>query len=82
MRILNVRRWRNRLGAIVLLGVLALNGSAFMQARSLTHFGASGSPLPSPESMSLLDTLRAVTLGVTIPPAPEYAHSRRSGLRV
>lgn len=50
-------------GAVLLLGVLALNGLAYRHARRLTHFTAAGQQTPKPETLSFGEKLRALFAG-------------------
>src|SRR5690349_7195852 len=64
------RRWRYgaRLAAGVLLaGVLAVNGIAWMQARAMTHYTAAGQRTAKPEQLGLVDKVETILTGVTIP---------------
>jgi uncharacterized protein len=52
---------------LVALPLLALNGIAFMQARSMTHFVSAGQQTAKPEKLSLTDKIRVILTGVEIP---------------
>jgi uncharacterized protein len=52
---------------LIALPFLALNGFAFMQARSMTHFVSAGQRTAKPEKLSLTDKIRVILTGVEIP---------------
>jgi alpha-beta hydrolase superfamily lysophospholipase len=61
--------WRARrpiviLAALFLFGTIAINGVAFMQARAMTHFVASGSTTAPPESLSRFQKLKILLIGI------------------
>jgi uncharacterized protein len=49
-----------------LLAFLALNGVAFMQARSMTHFVKGGTRTAKPEKLGLTDKIRVILTGVEV----------------
>jgi alpha-beta hydrolase superfamily lysophospholipase len=71
-----VRRigWRRLALGVVLLGALAGNGLAWMQARAMTHYAAAGQRTAQPEALTLPEKVGAVLTGVTIP-RPENRHT-------
>lgn len=54
-------------GIVLLAMILIANFSAYMQARSMTHFAAAGSRTPSPERLGIASKLRVLLTGVTVP---------------
>lgn len=80
MRVLKYRHWGKRLGAMIMVGILVLNALAFMHARALTRFAATGQHPLAPESMSPLHKMQAVITGVTIPKPQNYYSPRDLGL--
>ncbi|NJR40439.1 MAG: hypothetical protein HC781_18415 [Leptolyngbyaceae cyanobacterium CSU_1_4] len=52
---------------LVALPFIVLNGVAFMQARSMTHFVSVGQRTAKPEKLSLTDKIRVILTGVEIP---------------
>ena len=60
------RRLRLSIGALV-LGFVGLNVLIYGQARTVTHFLPGGPRTGKPETLSLLQKLRVVALGVRIP---------------
>jgi uncharacterized protein len=60
------KQWR-RLIFIIFLPFLALNGIAFMQARSMTHFVKVGNRTAKPEKLSPTDKIRVILTGVEVP---------------
>jgi uncharacterized protein len=61
------RRWL-RWGALALgVCVLLLNAIAFMQARSMTHYVASGARTDKPENLSVFEKGWILLTGVTVP---------------
>jgi uncharacterized protein len=52
---------------LLLLPFLALNGIAFMQARSMTHLVEIGSRTAKPEKLSLPEKARVILTGVEVP---------------
>lgn len=58
----------------MLLGIVACNGIAFMQARAMTHYSQGGQRTPRIEAMSLPEKVWAVLAGVNVP-RPENAHT-------
>ena len=53
--------------ALVALLLLALNGIAFMQARSMTHFVSAGQRTAKPEKLAIANKIRVILTGVEIP---------------
>jgi hypothetical protein len=51
---------------VPLLAFLALNGVAFMQARSMTHFVKGGTRTAKPEKLGLTDKVRVILTGVEV----------------
>ncbi|MBN2492932.1 MAG: alpha/beta fold hydrolase [Planctomycetes bacterium] len=60
------RRWRT-LGALLFLGFAALNASAYLHARAMTHFVPGGARTPPPESLAFLEKLKILATGVRLP---------------
>jgi uncharacterized protein len=52
--------------ALPLVAFLALNGVAFMQARSMTHFVKGGNRTAKPEKLGLGDKVRVILTGVEV----------------
>jgi alpha-beta hydrolase superfamily lysophospholipase len=52
---------------LLALALLALNLSAFLHARAMTHFTVGGTRTPEPEALSFGQKLHALLLGVNIP---------------
>lgn len=59
---------------LLLVGLVALNASAWMQAYRMTHYASAGRPLPSIESMAWPQKLWAILTGVTVP-RPQNVHT-------
>ncbi|MBW4513674.1 MAG: alpha/beta hydrolase [Timaviella obliquedivisa GSE-PSE-MK23-08B] len=61
--------WRARLLFTILIALpfLVLNGIAFMQARSMTHFVSVRQRTAKPEQLALIDKIRVILTGVEIP---------------
>lgn len=59
--------WRKLSVTIVLIGILACNGIAWMQARAMIHFATGGERTPPIEALSLPEKAWAVLMGVHIP---------------
>lgn len=76
----HVRSWRVRLGLLLLLGIVALNAVAAMQARAMTHFVAAGERTPLPETLSATDKAWIALAGVTIPKPHNRSTPRDAGL--
>lgn len=66
---LAARLWyRRRLFAgIGFIGFLGLNVAAFLHARAMTHFSASGVKTNSPDKLSLVEKLTVLAFGVQVP---------------
>ncbi len=62
-RIFNWRRW---LLLALLVGIVALNGVAWMQAWAMTHYASAGERTPKPEDLSLLGKVETIFTGVTV----------------
>jgi alpha-beta hydrolase superfamily lysophospholipase len=67
-----LRRFRKRtvilvVSAILILGFIALNLIAYMQARSMTHFVEGGIRTSHVESLTLTEKLKILFVGVNIP---------------
>ncbi|MEO8287705.1 MAG: alpha/beta hydrolase [Chloroflexota bacterium] len=58
----------------LLIGVLALNCVAWMQAWAMTHYAPAGVRTPKPEEMSFGEKIGAVLTGVTVP-RPQNEHT-------
>ncbi len=62
------RRWRRRIIGLVLLGLSAFNGMAWMQAWNLTHYAPAGPVrLRPPEQWSLPERAWTILTGVQVP---------------
>ena len=55
------------LSAALLGAVVSINAVAFMQARTMTHFSASGERTVRPEQLSILDSAAVFISGVNVP---------------
>lgn len=66
--------WRKLVLGVGLLGLLAGNGVAWVQARAMTHYAAGGQRTAKPEALTLREKVGAVLTGVTIP-RPENSHT-------
>ncbi|MDD9967466.1 MAG: alpha/beta fold hydrolase [Myxococcales bacterium] len=53
--------------ALLLLGLVALNAVAYQHAHAMLHFVPSGEKTNPPERLSLLEKLRVVAMGITVP---------------
>jgi uncharacterized protein len=60
------KRWR-LFAFSLFVPFLVLNGIAFMQARSMTHFVDAGKRTAKPEKLSLTDKVRVILTGVEVP---------------
>jgi len=60
------RRWRLATGWVV-MGLLAFNGVAWMQAWSLTHYAPAGARTRPPEQLSLPERAWTILTGVQVP---------------
>lgn len=59
--------WRKLLLVTILVGLFLLNGIAWVQAWSMTHYASSGQRTPKPEELSLPQKAWAIVSGVTVP---------------
>jgi alpha-beta hydrolase superfamily lysophospholipase len=67
-----LRPWKNRrvrrfAAAFVILGIVAANAMAYMQARAMTHFTVTNHRTLAPESLSAFQKLEVLFTGVRLP---------------
>jgi hypothetical protein len=58
----------------IVLVIVGVNGLAWMQVRSMTHFAAPGEYMPAIEALSLGERLQLAALGIPVP-RPENQHN-------
>ena len=68
------RNWRKPLAILLILGVVALNSIAWMQAWSMTHYVSSGQRTAPPEQLSLSAKTWTILTGTTVP-RPQNDHT-------
>ena len=61
------KRWLRFGAGFLLAAFIALNGMAYMHARAMTHFVSGGEKTPEPESLTLLQKLKVLGMGVRVP---------------
>ncbi len=61
------RQYIKLLFAAGLAGIVAVNGMAWMHAKSMTHFEESGARTARPEALSFRDKVQTLIIGVRIP---------------
>jgi alpha-beta hydrolase superfamily lysophospholipase len=72
--LLNRIAWRRLIAGVVLSGIVACNGIAWMQARAMTHFSSGGQRTPAIEALSLPEKAWTVLTGVNVP-RPQNSHT-------
>lgn len=72
--------WCKAAVLFLLLSGVAINGIAWMQARSMTHFIEGGERTAKPEKLSLLDKVQIVLTGVQLPRPINYQTPQAIGL--
>ena len=73
----NWRTWLKPGSAVILLGVLALNGLAWQQAWAMTHYAPAGAPPPTIEALSWREKVRVLLLGLAVA-RPRNQHTPRN----
>ncbi|MGN6362473.1 MAG: hypothetical protein ACTHNK_18995 [Thermomicrobiales bacterium] len=72
----NWRTWLKPGSAVILLGVLALNGLAWQQAWAMTRYAPAGAPPPTIEALLWREKVRVLLLGLAVA-RPRNQHTPR-----